>query len=66
MVYFNSIQTFIEQRKSNNLIINPSKTKEMVLSFSRSYFPCDYVFIDGNLIERVDNFKYLGTFSMII
>ena len=34
----------------------------MVLSFSRSYFPCDYVFIDGNLIERVDNFKYLGTF----
>ena len=60
--YFNHIQTFVEQCKSNNLVINPSKTKEMVLSFSRSYFPCDYVFINGNLIERVDNFKYLGTF----
>ena len=34
----------------------------MVVSFSRTHFVQDYIFIDGRLIEKVNDFKYLGTF----
>ena len=60
--YFNAVDTFLNQCKSVNLLINASKTKEMVVSFSRSYGIYDYLFIDNNVIEKVEDFKYLGTF----
>ena len=31
------------------------------MNFSKYCAICDYVFIDGNPIEKVENFKYLGT-----
>ena len=48
--YFNDVNTFLNQCKSVNLLINASKTKEMVVSFSRSYGIYDYLFIDNNVI----------------
>ena len=34
----------------------------MVLSFSRTYGFYDYLFINDSVIEKVESFKYLGTF----
>ena len=59
--YFDSVQLFTEQCASVNLILNTVKTKEMVVNFSKSCAIYDYVFINGNPIEKVESFKYLGT-----
>ena len=60
--YFDAVDSFVSKCKAANLIINADKTKEMIVSFSRTHSVCDYVFIDGKLIDKVDDFKYLGTF----
>ena len=36
-IYFDVVDNFLEQCRSVNLLINAQKTKEMALSFSRSY-----------------------------
>ena len=46
----------------NDLILNTAKTKEMVCDFSRSQNITSSVFINGAEIEKVFDFKYLGTF----
>lgn len=47
--------------QDNNLLLNVSKTKEMLVDYGRKqgriYSPLN---IDGSPVERVDNFKYLG------
>ena len=60
--FFDAVQTFVEQCDSVNLLINSTKTKEMVVNFSRTCGIYDYIFIKENPIERVGTFKYLGTF----
>ena len=45
----------------NNLLLNSTKTKELIFDFRKceqSYAP---VIIGGSEVERVDKFKYLGT-----
>ena len=42
-------------------MINAKKTKEMALSFSRTFTVCDILYINGSVIEEVNHFKYLGT-----
>ena len=42
--------------------INSTKTKEIVVSFNKTYGIYNYLPINGNPIEPVDNFKYLGAF----
>ena len=56
--YFDSIQHFTEQCASVNLILNTVRT---VVNFSKTCAIYDYVFINGNPIEKVESFKYLGT-----
>ena len=58
---FDSVQLLTEQCASLSLILNTVKTKEMVVNFSKSCAIYDYVFINGNPIEKVESFKYLGT-----
>ena len=60
--YFDDIKECVSWCKSNNLILNTSKTKEMVFDFSKSHDVTSSVFIDGIEIECVLDFKYLGTF----
>ncbi|KAI5106658.1 gastrula zinc finger protein XlCGF28.1-like [Silurus meridionalis] len=47
--------------QENNLLLNVSKTKELIVDFStkrrRSYQPLN---ISGTPVERVDSFRYLG------
>ena len=45
----------------NELIINVSKTKEMVFSNLRFTPSCDYLILNDMCVDRVENFKYLGT-----
>ncbi|KAI4905570.1 hypothetical protein NFI96_009239, partial [Prochilodus magdalenae] len=64
----NDERAYLEEMKhlevwcqDNNLLLNVNKTKELIVDCSikqeRNYHP---VVIDGNAVERVDSFKYLG------
>ena len=47
--------------KENNLLLNVSKTKEMVMDFRRSTVtPHLPITINGTPVEIVDSYKYLG------
>lgn len=59
--YLNEVDDLALWCQSNNLALNVSKTKEMVVDFrkvqSRAYTPLT---ISGEPVERVSNYKYLG------
>ena len=59
--YFKAINDFSEWCKVSCLILNTTKTKEMIFDFSRSKEVTSNVFIDNNPVEKVQCFKYLGT-----
>ena len=61
--YFDDADNFVKKCKDANLIINADsdKTKGMIVTFSRAHSVCDSVIIDGELIDKADDFKYLGT-----
>uniref|UniRef100_A0A3B3C219 Reverse transcriptase domain-containing protein n=1 Tax=Oryzias melastigma TaxID=30732 RepID=A0A3B3C219_ORYME len=46
--------------KENNLCINNTKTKEMIVDFRRSKHPSQPLYIGGTAVEVVSSFKYLG------
>ena len=60
--YFEAVSECVLWCGMNNLILNTSKTKQMVFDFSRSQNVTSSVFINGAEIEKVFDFKYLGTF----
>lgn len=45
----------------NNLELNISKTKEMVIDFQKNENKLKPLEINGQVVERVENFKFLGT-----
>ena len=59
--YFTEVAKFTEWCEMNYLMLNVSKTKELVIDFRHkpSYLP-DLV-IKGEKVERVSQYKYLGT-----
>ena len=61
LCYRNQINKFVEFCDLNHLVLNVSKTKEMVIDFSRkckvSSAP---ITIKGSEVERVEEYKYLG------
>ena len=59
--YFDTITRFTNWCQASNLILNTDKTKEMVFDFSRTYDVTSNVFIDNKPIDKVLEFKYLGT-----
>jgi hypothetical protein len=46
---------------SNNLELNVTKTKEMVIDFRKVKAPLSPLVINGECVEQVDSFKFLGT-----
>ena len=53
-------QTPTQWCKNNNLLLNPSKTKELIINF-RQRPTCQYpVPIDGTEVEIAQQYKYLG------
>ena len=45
----------------NDLELNVSKTKEVIIDFRRSSHTPDPLMINGQLVEQVSSFKFLGT-----
>ena len=60
MEYRGVITDFVDWCQQNHLILNTSKTKEIVIDFRRKPSPHTPVNIQGSDIEIVDSFKYLG------
>ena len=58
--YRELIQDFIAWCDSNHLLINSSKTKEMVIDFRRTRTRPEPVQIKGECVEVVHTYKYLG------
>uniref|UniRef100_A0A3P9M7M4 Reverse transcriptase domain-containing protein n=1 Tax=Oryzias latipes TaxID=8090 RepID=A0A3P9M7M4_ORYLA len=47
--------------QANNLILNTTKTKEIILDFRKNRTDPPPLYIDGNCVERVHSFTLLGT-----
>ena len=58
--YFNEIDMFVKWCKEHSLHLNVSKTKEIVIDFRKSQHVHPNVIIDGETVEQVENYKYLG------
>ena len=59
--YRKEIQSLINWCENNNLILNPSKTKEMIIDYRKKKEPITPVFINNECNEIVNSFKFLGT-----
>ena len=58
--YRGVITDFVDWCQQNHLILNTSKTKEIVIDFRRKPSPHTPVNIQGSVIDMVDSFKCLG------
>ena len=59
--YRREVEELVRWCESNNLILNISKTKEMVVDFRKNSSPLSPLSINGEVVERVTSFKFLGT-----
>ena len=60
-VYFDEVSRFNVWCKDNYLDLNVSKTKEMLIDFRKHGVSVPDLYIDGVKVERVSEYKYLGT-----
>jgi hypothetical protein len=60
-VYFEQVRKFSTWCKTNYLDLNVKKTKEMLIDFRKNPAPIPDLLIDGVKVERVDEYRYLGT-----
>ncbi len=58
--YRGLIESFVTWCNKNHLKLNISKTKELVVDYQRKRSPPVPVTIQGEEVERVDSYKYLG------
>ena len=61
VVYFSAVRRFYTWCKENFLDLNVLKIKEMLIDFRKNPPPVPYLEIDGKIVQRVDEYKYLGT-----
>ena len=59
-VYFDEIRKFYGWCKDNFLDLNVHKTKEILIDFRKNPEPVPALMIDGETVERVNEYKYLG------
>ena len=59
--YRKEIQSVINCCENNNLILNPSKTKEMIIDYHKKKETITSIYINNECIEIVNSFKFLGT-----
>ena len=60
LAYRKEVATLEKWCLENNLSLNASKTKEIVVDFRRKKEELQPVTINGSVVERVDSFKYRG------
>ena len=58
--YYSEIERFVQWCDSHYLLLNVSKTKELVFDFRKAGNFHDPIVIKGEEVERVINYKYLG------
>ena len=58
--YVSSVVRFSSWCSNNFLYLNVSKTKEMCIDFRRNRTVNSPIVINGEPVEQVDSFKYLG------
>lgn len=59
--YREEVRRMVGWCSENNLDLNVSKTKEMIMDFRRSKDPLDPLLINGDVVEQVETFRFLGT-----
>ena len=59
--YWEEVSRFCLWCQNNYLDLNVNKTKEMIIDFRSKPSPVTDLFIDGTKVERVTEYKYLGT-----
>ena len=60
--YRSVVDSFIEWCATNHLLINPTKTKELVVDFRRRKSAPTPISITGVTVDVVQDYKYLGVF----
>ena len=60
VAYLKQIQEFVDYCDENFLLLNVSKTKELIIDFRTKRVEPDTVIIKGSGVERPDYYKYLG------
>ena len=60
-VYFAKVDRFSNWCRDNSLYLNVEKTKEMLIDFRKAPTVIPDLFIGGMKVERVTEYKYLGT-----
>ncbi|KAK0155353.1 putative RNA-directed DNA polymerase from transposon BS [Merluccius polli] len=58
--YREEVRRLVGWCKVNNLILNTSKTKEIIMDFQRKTTDMEPLHINGECVERVPVFKFLG------
>ena len=59
--YREEIQRMAAWCSENNLILNTSETKELIIVFRRNKMDIQPVGINGESVERASDFRFLGT-----
>ena len=59
--YRHEVSSLVSWCDTNNLQLNASKTREMIVDFRKRKNPLAPIIVNGDSIERVDYFKFLGT-----
>lgn len=59
--YRDAVQRLTAWCSENNINLNPSKTKELVIDFTEEQYTPRPLYINGDCVERVPAFRFLGT-----
>ena len=59
--YCHEVSSLVSWCDTNNLQLNASKHREMIVDFRKRTKPLAPIIVNGDSIERVDCFKFLGT-----
>ena len=58
--YRDEVEKMVDWCASNNLELNVSKTKEMIIDFRKKKTPLLPLSVEGQEVEQVESFKFLG------
>ena len=58
--YTQEVMSFVDWCDFNHLVLNVTKTKEMVIDFRKQIKSLDLIVIKENDVERIETFKYPG------
>ena len=59
-LYRNNVNTFVDWCDRNYLLLNVTKTKELIVDFRKSKEPMEPICIKGENVQIVSEYKYLG------